>query len=402
MSLDLGSMFQAQGPAGGKKVKKIPSTVFSMRMVVPILPENCDADIKEAFAVYMALCGTSTSTRVEEWRKYIAVYSSFIVPTVASRLATDVYHTQVISAEVIGRMRTAYTAFKQLMSNVDEPPALGQKHAFLIGMKLDGLPTPDVVLPWEESYSMLHPKMFASHYSIVLFLMSKRVEKDNHAPITQARPEALKKKAHVEAICSFLDGPLRLSDPSHLAINSAWSESASLRAVCVTEFAQYSEMETDIVQDLIYTSMHLMRFGSMSHAKITYAFLRAYPWAGEVPSLKSAVGVFRDSARAALKYSETLRPYLKLIYGDKLTIFPRNELEVLIACAVEVEKVNNPTLQDFYTNDKFGPVVEAFIEELEKRGEIRKKLLDDQLAQGVGGAMAYEEDDDTNVNTPDE
>lgn len=400
---DIGAMFSAAGPSSKKGTKKIPPTAFTSRVSIPLIPSNSSDNLRFGMALYLMLCGTSASRSVEEWKKYIAVYSAFIVPSVGARLATEVYQTYTLGSEKIASIENAYVALRQAMSSAQSALELGPKNAFYTACAIEGLPTPRTNLPWEESYNVMHGKVVASHYSIVLFIMAKRVEADNHAPITQARPEALKNKAHLSGVIAFLDGSLRLSDESHLAINSAWSESAALRATCITEFVTYSGMETETTQDLIYTSMHLMKFGGMNHAKITYAFLRAYPWAGEVPALKSAVGVYVDSVRAAQKYSDTLRPYLKLIYGDKLSIFPRNDLEVLIACAVEIEKVANPTLADFFVNDRFGAVVEAFMDELEKRGLLRVKLLDNALkAAGVDEVEEeeegeYEAEDDQTV-----
>jgi len=393
-TIDLGSMFQAQGPKPGRSSKRIPVTAFTQRVVVPVLPRDASYDLQIAFGVYLMLCGTSASTSLDEWKKYIATYSAYIVPSVAQRLPQEVYTLHPIGTEKAQQIIAAYGGFKTYLEALDGGADADHKEALLRGLQVEGLPRPPSQGPWEEVYSQGHPKVIACHYAIVLFLMSKRVEADNHSPITEARPRALKGKAHITEVMPFLDGKLRLSDVSHLALNSAWSESAALRGACVLEFCRFAEIETDITQDLIYTSMHLMKFGAMAHAKITYAFLKAYPWAGEIPALMNAISIYKDSVLASSKHPEEIRPYLKLIYGDKLSIFPRNELDVLVACAVEVEKETNPTLADFYVNDQYGPIVESFKEEMEKRGEIRRRLIDSQLSKLQGFADEAEEDEE--------
>lgn len=372
-------------------------TRFTRKMVITTLPETARGEAKDGMALYLMLCGTSTSNDMDEWKLYIATYTAFIVPSSAAQLPKDVYNVVPMSEVKVNTLVTAFQGYMEAVGGSEDGATEGQKQAFLQGARQIGLPSPNTSLPWHEGYMEIAPKIVVSHYAIVLFLMAKRVEKGNHDPISVRRPLALRGKAHIDEVCAFLDGTLRLSDTSHVMINNAWAESSSLRALAVKEFATYQEMETDITQDLIYTSMHLMKFGNMSHAKITYNFLRAHEWADEVPSLQGAIGVYRDSVVASAKHPEHLRPYLKLIYGDKLGIFPRNELEVLVDCAVEVEKQNNPTLEDFYVSDKYATVVEAFMNERAKRAELRTKTLDHKVKQ-----VSYDEDEEEDVDGEEE
>lgn len=364
-------------------------TRFTKKTVVYSLPDNANEDARLGMALYMMLCGTSQSTEIDEWKTYIATYTVFIVPSMGAALSRDTYTVIALSQVQMEAIGTAYKGYHDAVDESEEGATEEVKRAFLQGVRIHGLPEPDVSLPWHDGFVEVEPKIIVSHYAIVVFLMSKRVDNANHDPISVKRPLALRGKAHINDVCAFLDGTLRLSDTSHLMINSAWAESASLRAVAIKEFSTYQDMDTDITQDLIYTSMHLMKFGNMSHAKITYNFLKAHPWADEVPSLQGAIGVYRDSIVAAGKHPEHLRPYLKLIYGDKLGVFPRNELEVLIDCAVAVEKETNPTLEDFFVSDKYGAVVEAFLQERTKRADLRKKELEHQIRQ-----VTYEDSDE--------
>jgi len=391
-TLDLGSMFQAASSTGNVKGRKAPLTRFTKKSVVTVLPDSASEMARDGMALYLMLCGTSTSTEIDEWKIYITMYTVFIVPTMASQLHRDVYNVVAMPDVKVQALETAYRGYMDALDVAEDGATEAMKLAFLQGARCVGLPEPNISLAWHEGYSEVIPKIIVSHYAIVLFLMSKRVDTANHDPISVRRPLALRGKAHIAEVCAFLDGSLRLSDTSHLMINSAWAESASLRGLGVKEFASYQEMETDITQDLIYTSMHLMKFGNMSHAKITYNFLKAHTWADEVPALQGAIGVYRDSILASVKHPEHLRPYLKLIYGDKLGIFPRNELEVLIDCAVAVEKETNPTLDDFHVSDKFPAVVEAFLAERAKRMDLHRKTLDHKIRQ-----VTYDDEEDEDM-----
>lgn len=378
-TMNLGSLFQASSSATLPKNKKAPLTRFTKKLVVPVLPGDAHDDVRDAFALYLMLCGTSKTTEVEEWKLYIAAYTAYIVPSLGSQYNKDVYTVSTISEVKQQTLATAYDGYMNAVEASAEGATDAMKEGFLQGARLPGFPEPDVSLPWHEGFAEVVPKIIVSHYAIVLFIMSKRVDATNHDPIAAKRPLALRGKAHIEDVCAFLDGQLRLSDESHIMINNAWAESSALRALSMREFATYQEMETDITQDLIYTSVHLMKFGNMTHAKITYSFLKAHPWVDEISSLQGAIGVYRDSILAASKHPEHLRPYLKLIYGDKLGIFPRNELEVLIDCAVAVEKETNPTIDDFFVSDKYAAIVEAFMSERARRAELRTKGLEQQI-----------------------
>jgi hypothetical protein len=187
-----------------------------------------------------------------------------------------------------------------------------------------------------------------------------------------------------------LEGELRLSDESHLAINNAWAEMSQLRALVFTEYAHYNASETDMAQDIVYTTMHLLKFSNMAHAKITFDFLRAYPWAVEVPALRTSIGIYLDSIKVASSMDQNLFPYVKLIYGDKSNVFPRKELEPLVACATTVNQATQTSLADFYRSNAFNPIVEAFIIEKERRENIRDLTLRKQESE----LKDYENSDD--------
>lgn len=367
-------------------------TRFTKKMVIITLPGEASDNVRDGYAMYLMLVGTSQSTDVEEWKLYIAVYSAFLVPTLAGQYNKDIYTISVMSEVNQQRLSEAYTGFREALDSSEEGATEPMKRAFLQAARVAGLPEPDISLLWHEGYMEIVPKIILSHYAVVLFTMAKRVDAQNHDPISVRRPLALRGKSHIDGVCAFLDGSLRLSDTSHILLNNAWAESSSLRGLCMKEFATYQEMETDITQDIIYTSIHLMKYGNMSHAKITYNFLKAYPWADEIPSLQGAIGVYRDSILAASKHPEHLRPFLKLIYGDKLGIFPRNELEVLVDCAVAVEKETNPTLDDFFVSDKFTAIVEAFLAERARRQELRTKTLDAKIRE-----VTFDEEEEEEV-----
>jgi hypothetical protein len=321
--------------------------------------------------------GTSLTGTLVEWKSYLAGYTVLMTPSLAGMLPQATYTRVVIPESQMTTIRQAHQTFFSILQDTDVAPTPEQKQAYANRGFPAGIPTPNTVLPWEEAYGEVDPKVIACHFAIVLFLAGKRIEGSDHTPITVKRPEALRSKAHFKDVIGFLDGSLRLSDPSHPILNSAWAESSALRAKCFTEYSQFAHMETDIIQDLIYTTMHLLKYSGMQHAKITYGFLQAYPWVVEMPALRAAVATYMESVQAASKYPEHVQPYIKLIYADKAGLFPRNELEPLVECALDVAKKTTPTLQEFYTSDNYASVVDAFNRERQKRESHSKEVPED-------------------------
>lgn len=364
----------SRGVKGGAPVK----SSFVDKVVVHVLPAGTTEETSGAVARLLMVSGTSDSKTLSEWKSYVATYTLIMFPTLRKKMTATGFSFKEISADELGTIRAAFKIMDDAMEKEDKVE-IDEAAKGLVGKRfLVGLPVCAPGRDWMSSHGECIPKVYACHYSLVLFLAGKRIDGDDHSAMTVRRPQALKKKAHLGDSVSFLDGSMRLSDASHVYINSAWSEMSLLRSICIQEFSRFSGTETDFIQDLIHTTMHLLRYSGMQHARITHGFLKAYPWVVEIPVLKTSLGIYVDSAMSAAKYPEHLQPYLKLMYGDKTDVFPRKELEPLIACAVAASSETNESLKDFYTSGEFGAIVEAFLTERERRenireGEIRKQ-----------------------------
>jgi len=345
------------------------------KVTVPVVTGKVTESSRLAIAFYMMAAGTSKSSSIKEWKAYIVAYILCIAPSLQARMPGNLLtFVSMTDAQVKG-ITDAIDSFKASFGGDDPAVPMAAARTFTSGPLIPGLPTPDAGADWSDADGEWVTKVILAHFSIVLFLAGKRIDGDDHTAISVARPEALRSKAHIADVSAFLDGPLRLSDSSHLHINNAWAEMAGVRAVTFTEFAKYSQSDTDFSQDIIYTTMHLLRYNGMQHARITMDFLHAYPWVTEVPALRTSIAVYLNSIKATADIDPALQPYLKLIYGDKVSIFPRKELDPLIACAVAAAKEVSTTLVDFYVNSDYNAVVEAFLEERDRRMKIREAEL---------------------------
>jgi hypothetical protein len=355
---------------GQKKGPSIKSVLISS-ISVPVLPDTIAPEVRMKFLTAMTAVASSKTVSLQEWKVYIAAYTLMLFPAMGKDLPRDSVRPTPISTEQITSFVNMYDSIKADPSYAEDTPPVAAETFFTSAPIMPGLPLMDSSvqmrhIQWEEHY-----KVVACHYAIVLFLAGKRIEGDDHSPITQKRPDALMRKAHLDGEYAVLNGPYRISDVGHVLINSAWAELTSLRIYCIKAFATFEAEGTDEVQDLIYTTMHLLKYSNMNHAKIANNFIAAYPWVHEVPALKSSLVIFVDSVKAADQYDSAVRPYVKLMFGDKANIFPRKEMEPLIACAVAATQDVNPTLAQFYTSDDYAGIVDAFLEERDRRSHIR-------------------------------
>lgn len=353
------------------------------KIIVPVLPPAASDDTRRAF-LFMIMCsGTSESTSLNAWKAYVAVYTVALFPGFQSKLSANVFTISQLTDAQVKAITDLYQEFKEALEAQDEAKTTDIVARMAPAAVIPGLPAINPSLEWSTANKQWALKVIIGHYSIVLFIMGKRVEGDDHSALSGARPDAIKRKAHIHQPIAFLDGDLRLSDESHVPINSAWAELSGFRAVVVTEFAQYAQSDTNFGQDLVYTTMHLLQWSGMNHAKITMNFLQAYDWVTEIPVLRTPLGIYKDSVNALIKVDPVLRPYVKLIYGDKSPIFPRKELEPLVACALEVAEEIGEDIKKFYRSNAYVAIVEAFMEERERRNRIREGRLT-ELEQRYG------------------
>lgn len=362
------------GPSAGfaKAGKKsLNATAFAEKIVYYSPPDGISADNLRLLSMYIVFCGTSKSVRLTNWKTWIVTYVGMVSPGLARTFPPATFVKTPISPVALTSIARSMEALDTSFDSGDRSQITAATLAVASLNDLPLLPKMHETIDYAETAGEWVNKAIICHYSVVLFLAGKQVKIEDRSQITVARPKALRNKAHLGDSISILDGGARLSDEAHIALNNAWSEMGQLKAIVFMEYAEYSSAEADGMQEIIWTSMHLLRFSGFAHAAISSSFLTAYPWAIDVPSLRASVGVFSNSVEEAKKLDPKLLPFMKLIYGDKASLFPRKEMEPLIACATAVLTETSSTLSDFYTNNAFNPIVNAFLDEKERRENIR-------------------------------
>jgi len=372
--MDLFKNSTSFSPASGfQKAGKstLAPTSFSEKTAYYSLPDECPEETKLLFAKYLAYCGTSEVTNLFKWKSWITTWVCVITPAFASRLPPINFRKIEVGAQALPNLVKQMGDLERALDAEDRDAVDLAGAAISDNKDFPLLPPVKAGINFGLGNGEWTGKVALCYYALVIFLAGKRIEGDDHSQITDARPKALRGKAHITEPLDFLEGDLRISDKAHLSLNNAWSELGQLRGVVFREYASYDSDESDTSKDIIWTSMHLLRYSNMAHALITFNFLRAFPWATEVPALMTSIAIYTSSLKEAEKIEPKMFPFIKLIYGDKSGLFPRKEMEPLIACAKDALESTNSTLSDFYTNAAFNPIVEAFREERARRENIR-------------------------------
>lgn len=348
------------------------ASAFSKKLPYYVLPENLGYE-QHCFALfYLAGLATAVEGSLESWKSWVVTYVCAVTPSFAKQLDAKAYQATAVEAGILRQFLGLYTELEAALGAEDINAVHTISDTLCNIPVFPLLPKMDKTLSFGDANGEWSMKPIVCHYAIMLYLAGKRVTGANHAQVTVARPKALKAKAHLEDEVSLLEGSFRMSDFSHSKINDAWSELGSVRSVVFTEYLKYESAHADESQNLIWTTMHLLRFSGMSHAAIIFNFIQVCPWVDEIPTLRPALAAYARSVIAAAKCDAKIFPYLKLIYGDKSTFFARKDMEPLIACAVNVLAETNQTLAAYFTKPEFTPIVDAFTalrEEKEAKGD---------------------------------
>jgi len=344
----------------------------------------------------IAAC-TNDNAPLDMWKNLIATYTNLLFEGILSKLPKASFQAVTLSDNEMAALHQKFTGLVAASDAADENSGL-PAGAFADYRPSWNLPAPSVTAVGEWGVYSREEKTIAAHYALVVFLAGKQINDQNRTAITEARPRALIEKFKIECITA-LNGSMRMSNYAHIQINQAWLEMSSLKAECFREFSTYTHMQTSLSQDILLTNVNLMRFSQMQHAMLIHKFLLAYPWAIEMPQLRQSVSIYKDGLESASKIESHLQPFIKVIWGDKSGLFQRKDLGPLIACALETEREINETLSQYYSDERFASVVEAFRDERAKRmaGKSSRVTAGSVVVAAPETPLEGEEDEDDAV-----
>lgn len=364
-TFDVARMFapKAYAPSASKALMK---TRLVKKTIVFILPSDISEADMMAVGLAFMLMGTATGAPLESWKSYVCSYTCFLLPEIQGRLPAESYTFVSLSKAAITPVLARIQQYVDMGLVEDDANKLPDDG--LAGVTLHPeLPAAGAGAGYKWCGAEATMKHIYAHYSLIVFLAGKIITVDNREAITEKRPAAIIGKCNLDENTLTLNGPLRISDDGHVYINAAWSEMTIFRATCFLEFIQYASMEVNFAQDIIYTSVHLLRYTGLSHARFSYKLIMSNPWVKDFAPLQSSYTTFEDSLKESIKVPALLQPYVKLIFADKSSLFPRKEMEPLVACAVAMEQEMHDSVQQFYRSDKYAAIVDLFLAERQRR-----------------------------------
>jgi hypothetical protein len=367
-------MFAQRPVAESRPRASLPSRI-PIKDVLYTFPSNLSSEDTLLAAFGMALTGSSTSAGSTQWKSYVLSYACLMTDGLARKVPSTSVTIKEITAEQLAPSLQTLRNLKATCERIDETPSTTNGIGLVNFQFTPGLP--GLTNPPVDTWVGLEvtPKHVYSHWALVTFLAGKLIHDGNREQIEDKRPNNLVTKYTLAEGSELLVDQYRLSRTAHKGINLAWAEMSAFKAACFKEYCTYSAADIDLGQDIIYTMVRLLKYSGMQHAEITYRLLMAHPWVREIPVLASSVAIFETGLHAASSIDPALQPYVKLMYGDRSDIFPRKDMEPLVACAVASEKEIHETLSDFYVSNKHPTIVEKFLEEREARNDLRTEKL---------------------------
>jgi len=173
---------------GAGKKGKLASLALVDKVPIIILPPAASDDTRRAFLFTIACCGTSGSRSLNAWKSFIATYVVANTPSFASRLPAHTYSITTLEESQVEAVNNFFAAFRQACQARDQTQVESLARGALQSGLIPGLPLPDSALQWTDANNQWATKILIGHYSIVLFLIGKKIEGTDHKAIVSARP----------------------------------------------------------------------------------------------------------------------------------------------------------------------------------------------------------------------
>lgn len=358
------------------------TSAFKSTTVLNLIPASTPEKIRQFICAIWMTCLKSVDTDIELWNSLLLSLSVALLPDSQKLIAAKAIQIREIS-------HTEITAIVEYRDNLIElssvlPELNGENIVTDQGVLLyEGLPTElkekfkgyeqaaqSVPIPAsfpEENRAPVGLWLFTATktevlygvYSLIAFLAGKTITEENKSAIESRRPAAIENKYGCKN-SELLTGKFKMSRQAHEGFNRSWTILAEFRKNMFDSFTTFSHQESDLGLSVIWTTVKLMEYAGMQHTQLIHSLLRTYPWVINVPALRSSVQAYIVSLKEFVKIPPHLRPYYKVMHGDKSTLFQRKHMEPLIAVAVHHLADNRPEIANYYTATGSKAVIAAF------------------------------------------
>jgi hypothetical protein len=202
---------------------------------------------------------------------------------------------------------------------------------------------------------------------MLAYSIGKRYTPENAASFTTRRPQniidrylKMQKDDPNPELCA-LNGPARPRSELYKRVYRAFGNDTAARNFMIHSMVGLAAEAETMTAGVAFLPFRLLRFSGIAAYPIITNFLSTYDYAYDIPLLKGNIAYFTASCIHLLSVPQQVRPYYKIIHGDRTTVFHRPDIKSLINVATTIMKENYPTLEDF-EHDESDPSVEQFLE----------------------------------------
>lgn len=221
--------------------------------------------------------------------------------------------------------------------------------------------------PTLEHYNASSEEALYGFLSLLVFLMGKTITDVNRTSLNVNRTRAIVERNRLQSEDYYLRGPGKMSNMAVSMIQRFWTTANPYREA-VVDFCIEISTSQRLQDNIIQNTFHLLQWSQMAHARFIQQLLEDLSWVISCDYLRASFVHYITSLDAILKLPSRRRPFLKLIQGDKMTIFNRKALAPLLACALIWLKRSNPTLENYQKPEDQEDVEAKFKADLKAHG----------------------------------
>lgn len=347
-----------------------------------LLPEIPDNKLKTYVFLFWMTCISSSDTSIEAWSSFIMSFTVALLPDLFKHVqdsSVDIIRVPQSDIDKYERALIELEAMLDRTEDMENQTALTGNGVLLYETLSDGdkqkfrgyhdaimdvpIPSPfpegsrapiGLWLHNEASVPVIYGVL-----SLVMFLAGKTITEENKSSIESKRPAAIENKFSCKN-SMFLTGAYKMSRAAHEGVNRSWTILSEFRRKVFDALTYFPQNDTSLSMNVIWTTVKLMEYVGMQHTQLIHALLRTYPWVINVPALRSSVHAYLVSLTQFQHVEARLRPFYKVIYGDRSTLFLRKNMEPLIAVAVHHLSENRPEVSNYFTTSGSKAVITAF------------------------------------------
>jgi hypothetical protein len=347
------------------------------------VPKDASLTVKWSWFVYLTVCATGKKEKnINVWVTWLLSLAYLLYPSVLSSQVDKEFVLHELGPAELAIIQGYLTAGEAIATPpgtelVNEITTLNAAHA------IPGLPALGGFRPADLGCATNTTAMYG-YFGVICFCITKDAAASGSKALLTGRPNALLQKYRWSgADVPMLGASLKPSAFAFGSLTRAWQYIPASRVVIISHVVASSSAGASVEDEAAFTSVRLMKWGEIGHMAIVGEFLQRFPDAWYAPFIAPEVAAYVAGIRQLLELcpvlldplgrplktasgqdarDRTLMPYIKILYGDKLDVAMRKNMNPLIAIAREMLLTVLPDIKDYIPPKDQELMVERFKE----------------------------------------